>query len=405
MSCCFNSPLLLIFKSDSNPGPQHKIPAQDDPLNENFAPNDPQTAIFTHDEYGDEIPAQNDITSENRTQNDTNSTGTLTQLQISDAETTYDDCTQETQQWPRTQPNLAIVPPNLPKTSTSHAETLSNWPPTAKFASGHLKRISPAVSSIPTPKKNKITSQSGYHHWLEPSSSNFDNLFDDDQKYTYQNVHTPEFEPQPTKNLSRPRYQDNENNQHLPNPAKITNLENNTQNQPQPQKLSEARLTSRQATHVTSSYPPTVETFFDKDTTHDSDQEPKSIQHTSHDALTSSTWTDFTYSPVEDLTKTLLKYAKNASLYKLAYPSNWPPRMPSPFQHFIDNLRILQNFFVDAPSLDLWPKQVSYSHPFIGFAIYNLISQTSAIPAKNILLMEHPTPKPQSKLSDVIAPR
>ncbi|KAI2491683.1 hypothetical protein MHU86_22891 [Fragilaria crotonensis] len=53
---------------------------------------------------------------------------------------------------------------------------------------------------------------------------------------------------------------------------------------------------------------------------HDSEEEQA---HSTHipDALTSSTRTDFTYPPIEDLTKTLLKYAKNANLRKLAYPT------------------------------------------------------------------------------------
>ncbi|KAI2510992.1 hypothetical protein MHU86_3464 [Fragilaria crotonensis] len=59
---------------------------------------------------------------------------------------------------------------------------------------------------------------------------------------------------------------------------------------------------------------------------HDSEQEPKHIQHTSPDALTSSTRTDFTYPPIEDLTKTLLKYAKNANLRKLSYPTDLQAR-------------------------------------------------------------------------------
>jgi hypothetical protein len=75
-------------------------------------------------------------------------------------------------------------------------------------------------------------------------------------------------------------------------------------------------------THATFQYPPTVETLFDNDANHDSQHEPKHIPATSPDALTSSTRSDFMYPPIEDLTKTLLKYAKNANLRKLAYPTN-----------------------------------------------------------------------------------
>ncbi|KAI2509902.1 hypothetical protein MHU86_4467 [Fragilaria crotonensis] len=50
---------------------------------------------------------------------------------------------------------------------------------------------------------------------------------------------------------------------------------------------------------------------------------------TSPDALTSSTRTDFTYPQLKILTKTLLKYAKNANLRKLAYPTDL--HTPPPF--------------------------------------------------------------------------
>ncbi|KAI2503797.1 NB-ARC domain [Fragilaria crotonensis] len=103
------------------------------------------------------------------------------------------------------------------------------------------------------------------------------------------------------------------------------------------------------------------------------EQEPKHIQQTSPDALTSSTRTDFTYPPIEDLTKTLLKYAKNANLRKLAYPTDLQARRRH-FNTFIDNLRIVCNISPWTRQVfDLWPKQVSYSHPFVGTALYNLI--------------------------------
>ncbi|KAI2493772.1 hypothetical protein MHU86_20777 [Fragilaria crotonensis] len=70
----------------------------------------------------------------------------------------------------------------------------------------------------------------------------------------------------------------------------------------------------------------------------------KNQAHSTHipDALTSSTRTDFTYPPIEDLTKTLLKYAKNANLRKLAYPTDLQARRRH-FNTFIDNLRIVCN--------------------------------------------------------------
>ncbi|KAI2490220.1 hypothetical protein MHU86_24349 [Fragilaria crotonensis] len=155
MSCRFNSPFIFIIGSDSNPDPRTKF-LHKRPANANFAPNEPQTAIFTHDEHGDEIPAQNDTTSENPTQNDTNSPEIHSQQLISDAETTYDEHAQETQQLPGTQPNLAFLPPNSPETSSSHTETPSNSPPTAKSTTGPLKRFSDAFSGILTPKNVKL---------------------------------------------------------------------------------------------------------------------------------------------------------------------------------------------------------------------------------------------------------
>ncbi|KAI2513990.1 hypothetical protein MHU86_374 [Fragilaria crotonensis] len=99
---------------------------------------------------------------------------------------------------------------------------------------------------------------------------------------------------------------------------------------------------------------------------HDSEEEPKHIQHTSPDALTSSTRTDFTYPPIEDLTKTLLKYAKNANLRKLSYPTDLQARRRH-FNTFIDNLRIVCNISPWTRQVfDLWPKQVSYSHPLLA---------------------------------------
>ena len=58
-----------------------------------------------------------------------------------------------------------------------------------------------------------------------------------------------------------------------------------------------------------------------------------------------------------------------------------PPSLPTDlaarrrhFNIFMDNLRIVCNISPWTRNVfDLWPKQVSYSHPFIGAAIYNLI--------------------------------
>jgi hypothetical protein len=86
----------------------------------------------------------------------------------------------------------------------------------------------------------------------------------------------------------------------------------------------------------------------------------------------SSTPTDFTYPPIEDLTKTLLKYAKNANLCKLAYASNLQAHCQH-FNTFIDNLRIVCNISPWTHQVfDCWLQHVSNLHPFIGSALYNL---------------------------------
>ncbi|KAI2490632.1 hypothetical protein MHU86_23931 [Fragilaria crotonensis] len=148
-------PFIDLMGSDS-PVPNYgRNSCTNRPANANFAPNEPQTAIL-HDEHGDEIPAQNDTTGENPTQNTTDSPEIHSQQLISDAETTYDEHAQTTQQLPGTQPNLAFLPPNSPETSSSHAETPSNSPPTAKSTTGPLKRFSDAFSGILTPKNVKL---------------------------------------------------------------------------------------------------------------------------------------------------------------------------------------------------------------------------------------------------------
>ena len=138
-----------------------------------------------------------------------------------------------------------------------------------------------------------------------------------------------------------------------------------------------SRSNTCQENHPTFAYPPIHETFLDDDdpdNDNDNDEdEPPQIPLASPDALTSSTRTDFTYPPIEDLTRTLLKYAKTANLRKLSYPTNLLSRRRQ-FNAFMDNLRIVCNISPwTGQVFDLWPKQISYSHPCIGTAIYNLI--------------------------------
>ncbi|KAI2488886.1 hypothetical protein MHU86_25940 [Fragilaria crotonensis] len=370
----------LLSDPTRTPDPQDEIPAQIDPQTQIFAPNEPQTAIFTHDEHGDEIPAQNDTTGENPTQNTTDSPEIHSQQLISHAETTYDEHAQTTQQLPGTQPNLAFLPPNSPETRSSHTETPSNSPPTAKSTTGPLKRFSDAFSGILTPKNVKLP------HNPDATNSNPQPPISTTFSTTPKIIPTKKFSPQnlnpqppnPSQNLSQPQNQHNEiiqppSTKSAKPTQKSPNFGNDDQNPQNAPKSVATRPTPRQATHATFTYPPTVETFFDEDTDHDSEEDPKHIQHTSPDALTSSTRTDFTYPPIEDLTKTLLKYAKNANLCKLAYPTDLQARRRH-FNTFIDNLRIVCNISPWTRQVfDLWPKQVSYSHPFVGTAIYNLI--------------------------------
>ena len=131
---------------------------------------------------------------------------------------------------------------------------------------------------------------------------------------------------------------------------------------------------NRPPKHPTFVYPPIHETFFDHDTDgDDDDNDPPQIPVTPADDLTSSTRTDSSYPPVEELTRTLLKYAKNANLQKLTYPTDLASRRRQ-FNSFMDNLRIVCNISPYTRQVfDQWPKQISYSHPFVGTAIYNLI--------------------------------
>ncbi|KAI2495107.1 hypothetical protein MHU86_19421 [Fragilaria crotonensis] len=115
-------PFIDLMGSDS-PVPNYgRNSCTNRPANANFCTKrTPNCNFFTHDEHGDEIPAQNDTTGENPTQNTTDSPEIHSQQLISDAETTYDEHAQTTQQLPGTQPNLAFLPPNSPETSSSHS--------------------------------------------------------------------------------------------------------------------------------------------------------------------------------------------------------------------------------------------------------------------------------------------
>ncbi|KAI2504330.1 hypothetical protein MHU86_10095 [Fragilaria crotonensis] len=124
-----------------------------------------------------------------------------------------------------------------------------------------------------------------------------------------------------------------------------------TSSSPKTDTPSKPAAKDKPAKHPTFAYPPIHETFFtDDEDNEDQQDDPPQIPLQSPDALTSSTRTDFTYPPIEDLTKTLLKYAKNANLRKLSYPTDLVARRRQ-FNAFMDNLRIVCNISPDTPSL------------------------------------------------------
>jgi hypothetical protein len=102
-----------------------------------------------------------------------------------------------------------------------------------------------------------------------------------------------------------------------------------------------SRPTTHQENHPTFAYLPIHETFFDNnDDNNDNENKedkPPQIPLASPDAMTSFTRTDFTYPPIEDLTRTLLKYAKTTNLRKLSYPTDLLSRRRQ-FNTFMDNL-------------------------------------------------------------------
>jgi hypothetical protein len=87
-----------------------------------------------------------------------------------------------------------------------------------------------------------------------------------------------------------------------------------------------SRPTTRQENHPTFAYLSIHETFFndnDNDDDHKNNKDkPPQVPLASLDALASSTRTNFTYPLIEDKTRTLLKYAKTANLWKLSYPTD-----------------------------------------------------------------------------------
>jgi hypothetical protein len=147
-------------------------------------------------------------------------------------------------------------------------------------------------------------------------------------------------------------------------------------------------------------YLPIHETFFDNNEGNDNQEnnkdKPPQYPLASPDALTLPTRTDFTYPPIEDLTRMLLKYAKTANLWKLSNPTDLHARQLQ-FNTCMDNLRIVCNISPWTRHVyDPWPKQISSSHSCIGTAIYNLIFTIISDPCKKHILTVHQMPELQS---------
>ncbi|KAI2489630.1 hypothetical protein MHU86_24961 [Fragilaria crotonensis] len=153
----------------------------------------------------------------------------------------------------------------------------------------------------------------------------------------------------------------------LLSPTKIPKTQTSTTNAPSPENAPPEGANAHQEVHhpMFANTPTNCETFFDDNEHENNDDELPQIPLTSPDALTSSTRTDFTYPPIEDLTRTLLKYAKIANLQKLSFPTDLLSRRRQ-FNAFMDNLRIICSISPWTRQVfDLWPRQINYSHPCI----------------------------------------
>ncbi|KAI2492908.1 hypothetical protein MHU86_21622 [Fragilaria crotonensis] len=107
----------------------------------------------------------------------------FSQQLISDAETTYDEHAQTTQQLPElTKSRIFTTKLARNKQFTPKHPQLASNCEINNWASKTLLRC---IFRHSHAEKRKITSQSGRHQ-LEPTTSDFDNFFDDTQNYTYQ---------------------------------------------------------------------------------------------------------------------------------------------------------------------------------------------------------------------------
>ncbi|KAI2508606.1 hypothetical protein MHU86_5789 [Fragilaria crotonensis] len=150
-------------------------------------------------------------------------------------------------------------------------------------------------------------------------------------------------------------------------PKKNPKTQTSTTNAPSTENAPPEGANAHQEVHhpMFANTPTNCETFFDDNEHENNDDELPQIPLTSPDALTSSTRTDFTYPPIEDLTRTLLKYAKIANLQELSFPTDLLSRRRQ-FNAFMDNLRIICSISPWTRQVfDLWPRQINYSHPCI----------------------------------------
>ncbi|KAI2498261.1 hypothetical protein MHU86_16240 [Fragilaria crotonensis] len=159
-------------------------------------------------------------------------------------------------------------------------------------------------------------------------------------------------------------------------PKTIPKTQTSTTNAPSTENAPPEEANAHQEVHqpMFANTPPCRETFLDDNEQENNDDDLPQTPLTSPDgALTSSTRTDFTYPPIEDLTRTLLKYSKIANLQKLSFPTDLLSRRRQ-FNAFMDNLRIICSISPWTRQVfDLWPRQINYSHPCVGIALFNLI--------------------------------
>ena len=251
-----------------------------------------------------------------------------------------DDITLILPQHPSPESSTNITPQD--DTDSTDVELEPTTQPTA------LQRISLAVSQILTPKPTAP---------LDPPAT------EEPAPSTSSTTPAPFIHTLPSTNSTN-----DDNEPHPTAAAPETSTASDVINTPPP-KPKASQSTPR---HPTFSYPPRVDTFFTDEDSHNS-EEPTAIQQTSPDAMTSSTRTDFTYPPIEDLTKTLLKYASTANLRKLVYPTDLVARRRH-FNTYMDNLRIICNISPWTRQVfDLWPEKISYSHPVVGTSLFNLL--------------------------------